>query len=470
MSRLFASLPGDEGLPGPQRRGAVAVVMIGTTMGVLDATITNIGLPTIARDLHATAAEAIWVVNAYQLTTASCIVALAALGDVVGYRRVYWWGLVAFTLASLACALAPSLELLVVFRVLQGLGAAAVMSVGPALYRAIFPTRLLGAALGLSALTVAASATAGPMISGFILAVLNWPWLFAINLPIGLFAVVLGTRTLPPNAGRGGRFDVAGAIFAGSAMGAFVVGMDGLAKHAAPTVIGLLLATSVAAGAAFVVRQRVVSYPLLPLGLFSSPRFSLAAVASLCSFVSQGLVFVTVPFLFQDIYGYTPLMSGLLFMPWPMTIIVAAPVAGRLADRISPRILSTAGLIVLAGGLVTLATLGSAPGIPDLLWRASLCGLGFGFFQSPNNRELLGSVPRSLSGAASGVLASARTFGQSLGAALTAIVLAVPAGGQVIGKAVAPSQVHLSLWLACAAAAGASLISALRITSGRMHA
>jgi DHA2 family multidrug resistance protein-like MFS transporter len=458
MSGLFTSLPGDEGLPGPLRRGAVAVTLTGTAMGVIDATITNVGLPTIARSFHATAADAIWVVNAYQLTTASCIVALAALGDLIGYRRVYWWGLVAFTIASVACALAPSLALLVAFRVIQGLAAGAIMSVGPALNRAIFPSRLLGTALGLVALSVATASTAGPLVGGLILAVLDWPWLFAINLPIGLIAIFVGYRTLPRTTGRGGRFDVPGAVLAGLAMGCFVVGMDGLGKHTPPWLVGVFLAVSLVAGGVFVLRQRTISYPLLPPGMFASSRFSLAAITSVCSFVAQGLVFVSVPFLLQDIYGYTPLVSGLLFIPWPLTIMLAAPTAGHLSDRISPRILSTIGLVLLACGLATLANLGPAPTIPDILWRAALCGLGFGFFQAPNNRELLGNVPRSLSGAASGVLASARTFGQSMGAALTAIILAASA----VGHPIALSQVHAALWLAGGAAAGAALISALR--------
>lgn len=448
---------------------AIAGVILGTTMAVLDASITNVALPTIARELSAGPAEVIWVANAYQLANAVCIITLAALGDILGYRRVYLAGLAVFTLASLGCALSPSLPALIVARVVQGIGASAMMAVGPALYRFIFPARLLGTALGISALTVAFSAAAGPMIGGMILGVAQWPWLFAINLPLGLAAIVFGWHNLPANEARGKGFDFPGAILAAGAMGCFVVAVDGLSKHYQLQLLAALWVGSLLAAGIFIRWQRVARHPLLPLGIFTSRRFSLAAVTSFCSFISQGLAFVSLPFLFQGDYGYSPLMSGLLFTPWPLTIAVAAPLAGRLADRFSPRVLSTVGLAVLSVGLAAMAGLGEQATVPDILWRASICGLGFGFFQSPNNRELLGNVPRHLSGAASGVLASARTFGQSIGAAVAALVLAAPVSRLAAGDSVAVPVAHidLSLWLSCGAATGAFLVSFLRT---RAHA
>ncbi len=463
MPQLFESRPEDEGLPGPQRKLAITVVMTGTTMAVLDASIVNVALPTIASTMAVDAARVIWVTNAYQLANAILLVALAALGDKIGYSRIYRSGLLVFTLASLACALAPGFTALVVARMVQGFGASAMMSIGPALYRRIFPGRLLGAALGLSALTVAASAAAGPMIGGLILGMSSWPWLFAINLPLGVVAILMGRRHLPPDDCRPGPFDIGGAVLSAIAMGCFVIAIDGLSKHYDPWLLGFLWTASLGAGAAFLRWQAFAQAPLLPLGLFSSRRFAMAAATSLCSFVGQGLAFVSLPFLFQGDYGYSPLGSGLLFTPWPLTVMVAAPMAGRLADRMSPRLLSTIGLGVFLLGLSSLAGLGAEATVPDILWRVSVCGLGFGFFQSPNNRELLGNVPRSLSGAASGVLASARIFGQSIGAAVAAMVLASAAGHASPVKAAVPvARIDVSLWIACGAVAGAFLVSALR--------
>ncbi|WP_198034189.1 MFS transporter [Acidihalobacter ferrooxydans] len=211
MKGLFSDAPGDEGLPGAERLLAVIVLVIGTLMAVLDTSIVNIALPAIARELHATPAATVWVANAFLLVDAVGLLSFAALGDVIGYRRVYIFGLSVFTLASLGCAVSRDLNMLVAMRAVQGFGAASMLSVGPATYRTIFPARLLGSALGLSALVVAFGLAAGPSIGGGILAVLDWPWLFAFNVPLGLLAVALAYRALPRGGGRGGHFDSIGA-------------------------------------------------------------------------------------------------------------------------------------------------------------------------------------------------------------------------------------------------------------------
>jgi MFS transporter, DHA2 family, multidrug resistance protein len=450
-----AMVDAEEGLEPHSRRFAVTAIAIGTIMAVLDASIANVALPTIARELHVVPAASVWVVNAYQLATTMSLIPLASLGDILGYRRIYRSGLALFTVGSLGCALSHTLASLIAFRFLQGFGGAAIMSVGPALYRTIFPSRLLGVALGISALTVASSAAAGPTIGGLILAVLPWPWLFAINVPIGIFDVVLAGRTLPRLPGHGGRFDWPSAALAAPAIALLVTGVDGLSRALARLAVIGTLASGLIFGALFIARQRRIPHPMLPLDLFASARFSLAAGTSFCSFVAQGLAFVALPFLFQSVYGYSAFGSGLLFTPWPLSIAVVAPFAGRLADRYPAPVLSTCGLVVFGAGLELLARLGAHAAAPDIIWRASVCGLGFGFFQSPNNREIMGNAPRERSGSASGVLATVRVTGQALGAAFTAVVLGRGGTGAV----------HAALFLAGATAAGAAAVSALRLRS-----
>ncbi len=448
-----------EGIAEPARRFAVVVIAIGTTMAVLDGTIANVALPTIARELGVDPAASVWVVNAFQLTVAVSLLSFASLGDVVGYRRVYIGGVVVFTLGSLFCALSHSLPVLVGARVVQGLGAAAIMSVGPALYRTIFPSRQLGRALGISALVVASSATAGPTIGGAILAVLPWPWLFALNLPLGIVDAVLALRALPFQHALTRRFDLPSSLLSIPALGGIVIGLDGFARHVSPAGIALAFLVAIAFGAAFVARQARIDTPLLPLAIFAVRRFSLAATTSLGSFVAQGVAFVALPFLLQGALGYTPVVSGLLITPWPLAIALVATSAGRLADRYPPPVLCTVGLGILAAGLALLASLPPHAGGADVMWRCALCGVGFGFFQSPNNRELLGSVPRERSGSASGVLGTVRVSGQAVGAALTAIVLA-SAGRGPSGLGAASAT---ALWLAAAAALAATVTSAGRI-------
>jgi len=469
MSRLFGDLPEDDGLPGAARRVAIIVMILGTSMTVLDGSIVNVALPMIARSLQVDPAAAVWIANAYILAGAMTMVTFASLGEVLGFRRVYMSGILVFTLASLGCALSPSLAMLNGMRFLQGVGGAAAMSIGPALYRNIFPTRLLGAALGINALVVASSTAAGPAIGGLMLSVLSWQWLFAVNVPIGVLTLLLARRVLPRDPGRGGRFDALGALLSALALGTIVMAVDGLSRHDSWSQELLLGGIALASVILFIIRQHRYAAPLLPLDIFASQRFSMAVATSLCSFVGQGIAFIALPFLFQGAYGFSPLLSAALFTPWPVAIAITAPIAGRLADRYSASLLSTCGLLVLTLGLVLLACLGAHASVPDILWRAFVCGLGFGFFQSPNNREMLSNAPRTRSGTASGVLAIARTFGQSLGAALVAVVLAATSIAQASADTaqIDASAVHMSLWLAASATLLATVISALRIKHGR---
>lgn len=471
VSRLFSDQPGDEGLPGNERRLAVIVLIVGTLMAVLDGSIVNIALPAIADELHASAARTIWVANAFLLVDAVGLLSFAALGDVIGYRRVYLFGLCVFTLASLGCALSRNMGLLIAMRGVQGFGAASMLSVGPALYRTVFPARLLGSALGLSALVVAFGLAAGPSIGGAILAVLKWPWLFALNLPLGVIAIAVAYKALPRSSGRGGRFDVLGALLSIVALGGFVLGMDGFAHSGRDWTVAPLLGLSAVAGLVFVLWQRRCPHPLLPLEIFRSRRFSLAAMTSVVAFTGQGIAFISLPFLFQSVQGYSPFMSALLFTPWPLAIIIAGPLAGRISDRINPALISTMGLSIFICGLAAVALLGHVASVPNILWRTALCGVGYGFFQAPNNVELLGSVERHRSGVASGVLASARTFGQSVGAAVVALMLAQVAVGQMRTAADAITPVHTALWIGGAIVFCATILSILRIRSaGEAHA
>lgn len=474
---LFTDLSGDDGLPGPQRRLAMIALMTATAMTVLDGTIVNIALPQIARSLHVTAGAAIWVANGYLLAAAMTLAIFAALASRVGYRNQYAGGLALFTLASLGCALASSLNVLIGMRLLQGLGAAAVLSIGPAILRTVFPTRLLGRILGLNALMVAAMTAIGPALGGFLLSVSSWEWLFAINVPLGLIGLILIVRAIPGERSTArGRFDSAGALLSAVAMGALIMAAEactklGAAGQAARAVEDAVAygAAAVVAGIGFVWRQRRASDPLLPLALFASARFSMAALTSLVSFVGQGMAFIALPFLFQSNYGYSALHAALLFTPWPLGIILAAPQAGKLSDRYPPVVLSSAGLAIFTLGLALLALLPAHAQTWDICWRGFVCGIGFGFFQSPNNREMLANTAREHSANASGVLAIMRTFGQCFGAALMGIILSVfgshlAHGAGTLASAAQDAQaIRLSLWVAAAATALATVVSLSRL-------
>lgn len=475
---LFSDRPGDEGLPGRERRLAMAAVMTTTTMAVFDGSMVNIALPQIARALDVSSSDAIWVANGYLLSVAMTLAIFAALATRFGFRALFAIGLGVFTLASLGCAMSSSLEMLIAMRLLQGIGGAATLSIGPAILRSIFPNRLLGRILGLNALLVAASTAIAPILGGTLLSAMSWQWLFAINIPLGIIALTLTLRVIPGKSSPAREpFDIAGAVLSAVMLGSLIMTArtfsqpdDGALSFDTLTTAVAFGLTAVITGLAFIWRQRHAPKPLLPLGMFASMRFSLAALTSMASFVSQGITFVALPFLFQSVYGYSAFMSALLFTPWPIGIILAAPYAGRLADRYPSAIISTVGLCLFAVGLALLALLPDHAQVWDIGVRSLLCGIGFGCFQSPNNREMLSNASRENSGYASGVLAIMRTFGQCLGAALVGVILAayVQSGGEPLQLAVQEAQaVRLSLWLAAAATILAIAISFSRIRSRR---
>ncbi len=410
-----------DGLPLPQRYGAILAIALGITMAVLDGAIANVALPTIARDMQASPASSIWVVNAYQLAITILMLPLASLGEIVGYRRVYGAGLVVFTLASLACALAASLPGLTAARVLQGIGAAGILSVNGALVRFIYPRDMLGRGIGVNTIVVAVSAALGPTVAAAILAVASWPWLFAINVPIGAVALV-AARSLPRTSRAARRFDIASALLNALFFGLLIITLDGAGHGEGALGVALEAAAALLAGVALVLRQLPQTSPLLPVDLLRIPIFALSIATSVCSFMAQMLAYVALPFYLQDALGRSQVATGLLMTPWPLATAIAAPIAGRLADRYPAGALGGIGLAAFAAGLLLLALLPAHPGNADIAWRMAICGFGFGLFQAPNNRAILSAAPRERSGGASGMLGTARLLGQTTGAALMALM------------------------------------------------
>ena len=421
----------DDGLPFPQRYWAILTLVIGMVVSVLDSSIANIALPAIARDIGATAAQSIWVINAYQLAVVISLLPLASLGDIFGYRRIYSIGCAIFTAAALVSALSHSLAMLATGRALQGLGAAGMMSVNTALVRFTYPRRQLGRGIAMTAVAVSVSSAAGPSVAAAILSVASWHWLFAINVPIGLVTFALSLRLLPQTPPSEHRFDLASAGLSAFAFAFLIAGINGIGHGEARSLIALEMIGAVCVGYVLVRRQSTLSLPLLPVDLFRRPIFALSVATSVTTFVAQGITFVALPFYFEDVIGRSQVATGLLMTPWPATVAVIAPIAGRLADRYPAGILGGIGLSILCLGYVLLALLPADPGTADILWRMTLCGLGFGFFQSPNNRAIVASAPRERSGGAGAIQSTARLLGQTIGAALVALIFGIahPAGG-----------------------------------------
>jgi DHA2 family multidrug resistance protein-like MFS transporter len=403
----------------------VAAIFTALAMASLDTAIANIALPAIAADLNVSPADVVWVVNVYQIALVATLLPLGALGEIVGHRRIYLGGLLLFTLASLGCACAWSLPSLLTARALQGLGASGLMSVNSALIRFVYPSRLLGRGFGHNALVVATAFTLGPTIASGILAIGPWPWLFAINLPFGVLAIAIGMKTLPRTPRAVHAFDFFGALLAAGCLGLFILGVGSAAHRTSIGLVSIELAAAVLLGWFLIQRHADHPAPMLPIDLFRRPVFALSAATAVCAFAVQGLAFVSLPFYFEDILQRTQVETGLFMTPWPLVVAIMAPIGGRLSDRYPAGILGSLGLVLLGIGMVLLASLPASPSVANIVWRMVICGFGFGFFQTPNIRAIMSSAPPDRSGSASGIVATARLTGQTVGAALAALCFAL---------------------------------------------
>lgn len=239
-------------------------------------------------------------------------------------------------------------------------------------------------------------------------------------------------------------------------LGCGLFGLTGIAYNAGGAAIALAFAGAAAAGFALRRRERGSAKPILAVDLFRIPMFALSSATSICAFTVQGLIFVVLPFLFQHRLGYSQVESGFLITPWPATLAMMSLIAAPLADRVPPGLLAGSGLLVILAGLIALALMPSTAGIVDISWRLVVCGVGFGFFQSPNMKAIMSSAPADRSGAASGILAASRLFGQSLGAAAVATCLARSAN----------HGIETAMWVGVAVALTGSLVSYLRLLPG----
>jgi len=415
-------MPDADGLPTPQRLIAAIAILGALALVVIDGAIANVALPSIALQLHAPPSETVWIVTGYQLAVVMFLLPASAMGERFGYRRVFAGGVLFFTLASALCAFAPSMAWLVTARFVQGLGSAAVMPLGLALLRFTYPKRLLGAAIGWNALAVALSSAAGPGIGAAILAIADWRWLFAVNLPLGAVVLAACTR-LPRAAGSARSIDRVSVALNAGVFAAFVMGCDKLITT--PLLAAGLLALALLGLWALVRREMPRAAPLIPLDLLRGHSFRISVIASVCCFTGQMASYIALPFYLQHALKLSASATGLLMTPWPIAVMAAAPLSGRLADRMPTAWLCAAGGLVMALGLAGCAALPLQTHVALFVVFSALSGLGFGFFQTPNNRNMLMTAPKERSGAAGGMQGMARLSGQTLGSLLMGFLFAL---------------------------------------------
>lgn len=416
---------------------AVIAVLAAIMMGVLDGTVMNVALPTLSKEFNVTPSDIIWVVNAYQLVVTMMLLGFAAIGDVFGYKKVFLCGVSIFVTASALCAMSKSFEMMVASRILQGIGGACTMSINTALLRIIFPPARLGRVMAANAVIVAVTAASGPALGGAILSIGHWSWIFLMNIPLGLAALIIGWKLLPHNPPQktkqklDGQSVVMNAVF----FGLLIYTIEGMAHDGFSTLLLLQAVVTVIVGVLYIRRQLQIPMPILPVDLFRIPIFSLSIGCSIACFTAQMLALVSLPFFMQHSLGMGVAATGLLMTPWPLATTLTAPIAGRMIERLHPGILGAVGMGIFAIGLCLLATLGNDTELWNLAWRMAVCGIGIGLFQTPNNVTITTSAPIQRSGGASGMLGTARVLGQTLGTAIVAILfhyMGQESGGEVV--------------------------------------
>lgn len=427
------SLP--DGLPTPQRYWAALGLLLAITITVLDSSMANVALPAIARQLEIDPAAVVWVVIAYNLTVVVSLLPLSAVAERIGFRRMFAIGMTIFLLSSISSALSSSLFSLTVSRIVQGLGSAMLMCLFGGLVRNTYPLNKLGMGISVNAMTVGLMAVLGPTIGAFILQWASWQWIFLVNIPIGV-AAYFCTRFLPEVPRSRGRFDWIACALSVPVFGLSIVGLDAIVKD--PTRAALCFVLSGLAGWLLVRRSRGQVAPIVPIDLLRITPIAYAVGASAFSFAAQMASFVSLPFYFHGVLGFSFAEVGILLGAWSVGVAVMAPVAGALSDRYSIAVLCGIGAAGMATGLFWLIMLPVGAAFVWLMAAMLMGGVGFGFFQTPNNRAMLAGAPRHRSGAAGGMQATTRVFGQSFGTALVAVAFNVSeTRGAVLGVSVA---------------------------------
>jgi EmrB/QacA subfamily drug resistance transporter len=397
----------------------LVVVCVATFMLLLDITVVNTALPDIQEDLDASFTDLQWVIDAYTLTLAAFTLSAGSLADRLGRRRVFVWGLVIFTIASLACALATTATTLNVARAVQGVGGAVMFAVSLALIAQEFKGRDLGTATGIYGATIGGAVAIGPLVGGALTDGLGWESIFYLNVPIGILAVWLTIRQVSESRDPDARsVDWIGTVtFSGSLLLLVLALLRGNAEGWGSTQIVLLLAGAIGLLIAFVVAQRCVSEPMLPLELFRIPSFTGVQIGAFAIAGSQFALFLYITLYLQNILGHSPLEAGVRYLPITMASFIVAPVAGQMLGRVQPRILIGGGLALAGVGLLLMSGIDKEDTWTTLLPGFVVGGVGIGMLNPPIAAMSVQVVERAQSGMAAGINNTFRQVGIAVGIA-----------------------------------------------------
>jgi EmrB/QacA subfamily drug resistance transporter len=429
----------------------------------------NVALPSIQRSLHMSISSLEWIVTAYALTFAALLITGGKLGDLFGRKRMFIAGLVVFTLASLACGLAPNAGFLIGARAVQGVGAALMNPATLSIITATFPPKERGQAIGIWAGVSALALAIGPLIGGLIVDNINWHWIFYVNVPVGVAGVIVSRWVIAESRDTSHEqsIDLPGLLTSGGSLLALSYALIEGNKHGwgSPEIVGLFVGAAVLL-AVFVwleLRQRL---PMLDLGLFKIGSFAGANIVAMLVSLGMFGVFFFISLYVQNVLGYSPTKAGAIFLPMTILIILIAPIAGKLSDRVGSRWLMGAGMAILGVSLLLYQRIGLHTGFWSLLPQLVLGGVGMALTMSPMTSAAMGSVPVDKAGVGSGVLNSFRQVGGSLGIALMGAILLTyqhPTRSKVVAAQQFVNGLHAALLVSAFIAFAAAAVAVVMV-------
>ena len=432
---------------------AITSVLIVLVMTVLDVSLVNVALPVLATEFNVTESATVWLVTIYQLIIVMLMLPLSSIGDQFSYKRNFMAGLVVFTIGSGLCALSQNFTMLFISRGIQAIGAGGVMSVNIALTRLIYPRNILGRGLALNAMFIAVATATGPSLAGWILSVTTWHWLFIINLPLGVIAFFIGIRTLPknPHVPEHPSMDWPGSLMNILFFGLLFYGLGNITAPGYLPFCIILLLGALVVGYVYVKRELKKDHPMFPVDLFRIRLYSTSIMTSTSSFIAQNLTIISLPFLFLSVLKFSELTTGLVMTPWPLATMIISPIAARWIERHNAAYTAAFGMIIFMIGLMLLVFIPINAQVWDIVWRMAVCGVGFGFFQTPNNIVMVMATPVERTGAAGGMQGTARLTGQTFGSTFVSIIFSL--------VAVINLSVNVCLWTALGFALVACIFS-----------
>ena len=448
----------------------LTLVCMGTFMSTLDISIVTVAMPTLRSVFHTTVAVSQWFVLSYNFVITILLLTFGKLGDMIGRRRLYSYGILVFVTGSAACGLSISAAMLILARAAQGIGSAVTMSAGPALVSEAFPEGERGRALGFIGMVVAAGLLAGPLIGGAIVQYLSWHWMFFLNVPAGLvLSVLLSTRVQGFNTNQNGRLDILGAALMAVSISSALMGLTyghdfGWGSALTLSIFGLAVISAIL----FLKTEARVKNPVLDLRLFKNRGFKIGAISGWASYASTIPVLVFMPFYIEDILHYQPDKMGMILASGPLTLAFIAPIAGHLSDRIGSRALTSLGLAIAGVGLFSMQWLTPACNWFDVAWRLVLMNLGSAMFVPPNSSFIMSSVKVEDYGVASGTIALVRNLGMVSGIALAGAIITSAEQHAISGELLIQHLAFISglksaLLFGMVLSFGAAAVSAMRV-------